>query len=423
MAEDISTAAGGIHPGKPVIWPTGKKTTIEETQTTGNVKGSVSTTRASGTSTVSQSATVSASQGAAATAQQTVVRQLTLQDISAHLAQLGIAETEFNIKLAQLMLKYGVELSRGNFIRLFTMLEGTNKSLNIQEAALTLLMKGIDSPAALKILSDYFSKNPELAQQILQLQEGIANLQGALGLGRALLNPTLVAQIGALLSQFDDLIKDLPHSYEFGENGTIGREELVNNLRALKSLLEGVQGEVGNREGVEKEILESHLQDSINRLQGALENLVAQAILSKASGRQEVNYQYYQIPNTMVNPPKNMEIIVRRDQGRENATINPNDTQIILSMDTQNMGKISIVMRVKGEDGGGKKVGFLFNTQNEEARNLIIRESGNLKGKLLDKNFATEGFQVKVNPTMCTIKPYLIPLIGLEDLLKINIEA
>ena len=70
-----------------------------------------------------------------------------------------------------------------------------------------------------------------------------------------------------------------------------------------------------------------------------------------------------------------------------------------------------------------KKISFLFNTETKDVQNAIIRESGELKQKLLDRDYIAEGFQVKVNPTMCNIRPYLIPMIGLDDLLRINVEA
>jgi hypothetical protein len=118
-----------------------------------------------------------------------------------------------------------------------------------------------------------------------------------------------------------------------------------------------------------------------------------------------------------VTPPKNLEIIIKR-QNNEERTIDPRDTQVIMSIDTHNMGKISILMRVKDN-----KVSFLFNTENKDVQNSVIRESGDLKSKLMDKNYIAEGFQVKVNPTMCNIRPYMIPLIGLEDLLRVSVEA
>jgi len=425
MAEDITSGAGGLHPGKPVIWPTGKGspqsqqvTQSQTTQTSGGVRGvPTQAPRSAQAGGAAAAASASSSAGAAAKAAPDIARALTLQDISAHLLNIGIPDNEMNLHLAQLMLKSGVELSQLNFVKLMKMMEGTNMSASVQEAAMGLLMKGIDSPEALKILSNYFAQNPQLAAQMIALQESIGNLMGSLGAGKGALNSNLLAQISAMLAQFDDLLRDLPGNYKFSGKGNVGRDSLINDVRALKALLEGVQDKTSVQGGGQSEILTASLSGAVGKLDNVLQNLIAQAIMSQGSNRQEVNYQFYQIPNSLATPPKNFEIIVKREANEEK-TIDPKDTQLIMSVDTHNMGKISIVMRVKD-----KKVSFLFNTENKEVQNSIIRDSGDLKQKLMDREYVAESFQVKVNPTMCNIRPYMIPLIGLDDLLRVSVEA
>jgi len=418
--EGLNTAAGGMHPGRPVIWPTGKsqQTPVSQTQTTETAGGirNVSTSKSSSqASEVSQASSSTAAQAADA-AQASVARAITVEDVRAHLLNLQIPDSDLNVSLAQQMLQYGVELSRGNFAKLFSMMQGTDMGPNIQQAALALLMKGIDSPEALKILSNNFSGNPQLATQILSMQESLGNLMNSFQLQGS--DPGLAQALSALLAQFDELLRKLPDNYKFSKNSSVSRESLTNDVRAMKSLLEGVENKPNMKQGAAGEVVGSNLRESINKLDGMLQNLVSQAIMSKESERGQVNYQYYQVPNSLANPPQNMEIIVKRDGLGKNSAINPNNTQIIMSMETKNMGKLTFIIRVKD-----KKVGFLVNSQNEETRNLIIRESGDIKSKLMDRNYITEGFHVAVNPTMCNIRPYLIPLIGIEDLLRINVEA
>ncbi len=38
MVGEFATEGGGIHPGKPMIWPNGKPINTPQTQTTGGVK-------------------------------------------------------------------------------------------------------------------------------------------------------------------------------------------------------------------------------------------------------------------------------------------------------------------------------------------------------------------------------------------------
>ncbi len=420
MPDEISTNAGSFSSAARPIWPSSSQKPVNQaqvTESTERVAGGVAGGRAGevGAPTVAgQAGTVTAP----GRTLPNVARALTLADLRSHLLNIQIPDSDVNVRMAQLMLKYGVELSRSNFVKLMTMMEGTNMSASTQEAAIALLMKGVDSPEALKILSNYFTQNPQLAAQILSLQESIGNLMGTLGVGKAMLNSSLISQIAAMLSQFDDLLKGLPGSYKFSEKGKINRDSLVNDVRALKALLEGIQEKAPIGEGGESEVLSASLSGATNKLDNVLRNLVSQAIMSQGSERQEVNYQFYQIPNSLAIPPKTLEIIVKKHNEDGQSIVDGKDTQLIMSIDTHNMGKISMVMRVKD-----KKVSLLFNTESKEAQNLIIKESGDLKQKLMEKDYIAEGFQVKVNPTMCNIRPYLIPLIGLEDLLRINVEA
>jgi hypothetical protein len=137
-----------------------------------------------------------------------------------------------------------------------------------------------------------------------------------------------------------------------------------------------------------------------------------------------VNYLYQQIPNAMTTPPKDLEIVVKRDGEGKKSQIDPRNTQVVMSLETDNMGKMVVSMIVK--DGKVYFI-FVFNEKDygDQGRSLIAKEYGEFQQKLADKNFLITGYQVKVDPAMCNIKPYLIPMLPrLEDLLKkIDIEA
>ena len=46
-----------------------------------------------------------------------------------------------------------------------------------------------------------------------------------------------------------------------------------------------------------------------------------------------------------------------------------------------------------------------------------------LASAVSEKDFAVPKIQVNVNPSMCAIKPFLIPFLGIEDLMKIDVSA
>lgn len=424
MPGEFTAEGGGVHPGKPVIWPTGKPsasiTSPSEAQTSGGVRGVPPKVTPPRPGEVAPTPEVPGRPAAApAREAPAVARPLTLEDIRAHLISLQIEPNDFNTKLASLMLRNGVEVSRTNFIQLLTMLQGTNKSQAMQEAALVLLMKGIDSPEAVKILGEYFAKNPQLLNQVLNLQQSINALNSALGMSRGLLNATLVSQLSALLGQFDEVLRN----FKFSSDGTPIRAEMLNNARALQALLLGVQQKAPASDSAESQALSQALMEFQGKLDGVLQNLIAQAILSQ-SGRSEVNYLYHQIPNAMTNPPKDFEIVIKRDGQGKDSTIDPNNTQVVMSMETENLGKMVVSMIVKN---GKVYVIFVFSEKDygNQGRSLIAKEFGELQQKLADRNYLITGYQVKVDPAMCNIKPYLIPLLPrLDELLRrIDIEA
>jgi hypothetical protein len=89
-----------------------------------------------------------------------------------------------------------------------------------------------------------------------------------------------------------------------------------------------------------------------------------------------------------------------------------------MSIDTQNMGRVAVKMSIKG-----KNVEFLFNTLNDEVKSFIAGNAKELAGAVSKKDFSVPKIQVNVNPSMCAIKPFLIPFLGIEDLMKIDVSA
>jgi len=423
MGGNMEAKGGSVHPGKPIIWPSGKPTSQQvsspsQTETAGGVRGVPAKTAPTRPGEVAPTQTTPTATPAKAAP--SIARPLTVEDVRSHLMSLQIEPNDFNTQLASSMLRNGVELSRGNFAKMMSMLQGTNKSQSMQEASMLLLMKGIDSPQAAKVLGQYFAENPGLAKQMMGLQEGLGNLISALGAGKGLLDTTLVAQLSALLSQFDENLQSITGKVQ--EQG-LNHKNMINDIRALKALLQGVQDKAKNADSGEAKALNSALMESSEKLNGVMQNLLAQGILSQ-TGRQEVNYLYHQIPNAMTTPTKDLEIMIKRDGEGPESTVDPRRTQIVMSLETTNMGRVVVSMYVKDD-----KVYAVFVFAKEEhgdtGRSLIARDFADFQEKLANKNYKITGYQVKVDANMCNIKPYLIPMLpGLDSILKkIDIEA
>ncbi|NQU16940.1 MAG: hypothetical protein HQ564_02645 [Candidatus Saganbacteria bacterium] len=433
MPGDMGTSPGGIHPGKPIIWPTGKGSSSSQqsqvgqsqtTQTTGNVKSSVPAQ----TAPASQAAAAEAvgqltKPGTPAKSTPNIARALTLSDIKAHLQSIGVPDSDFNTQLASTMLKNGMELSRANFLNLLSMLSGTSKNMNMQEAAILMSMKGVNSPKGLQTLGKFLAQNPQLAAQLSALQGSLSNMGTALGIAKGLLSPTLVAQLGALFSQFDETIRNLASKYQFSGNNSVSAKSLMSDLRGLKALMEGVQGKMQHSNSAEAQVLSSSLIETMSRIDAAIDNLTAQGILSQ-KGRSEVNYLYRQIPNQAAESEKNIELVIKREGKGKNSKVDYENTQVVMSMKTANLGKMVCSVIVKGKR---VYVIFIFNQKEygDDARQLISKEFSELQKTLTEKDFVVSGYQVKVDPAMCSVKPYLIPMIpNLEQQLrKIDLET
>ncbi|MFC1559747.1 hypothetical protein ACFL4F_01435, partial [Candidatus Margulisiibacteriota bacterium] len=229
------------------------------------------------------------------------------------------------------MLRYGMEVSKESFAQVLNMISGTDKSVASQEAAILLLMKGVDSPEATKALATFLKENPKLASQLLNVSANAADLQAALGMAKGVLPTEILQALTALLAQFDDSMTGLPKKFRFSGNNSSGRTELVNDMRALKALLSGIQEGASLPDTAEGQIVQSNMLSTMEALDQAIANIVSQSFLSKQSGKADMNYSYYQIPNSMSKPPQTAEIIIKRDAKSGGKKIDPNDTQIIMS--------------------------------------------------------------------------------------------
>ena len=411
MGDNMATSGGSLHPGRPVIWPTGK-----------SAPTSSAPQAAAGAQTSAQVAPtpqeVAQAQAAAKALEQgTVTRQFTQADLKQLLISQNIADSALNEKLATAMLRYGVEVSKSNFTKLAAMV-GTDPSQTMMEAAILLLMKGIESPASAQTLSKFLSENPQLAAQLLSLKGNMSDLIAALSMGKGILNDQMIAQLVAVLGQFNEELDRMPGKYKFSGDGSTGRAELSSDLRALKSLFDGIPGKENLPDSAEGQIIKSNIDATSNRLEQMIQSVISQAMLSKQSAKPEMNYSYYQIPNALVKPPTTVELVVKRSGKEGGKKIDPADTQIIMSLETLNLGRIAIKMVIKD-----KKVDFLFNTQNDEVKSLVMNNSKELAGAVSGKDYVVPKIQVNVNPSMCAIKPFLIPFLGIEDLMKIDVSA
>ncbi len=423
---EMQANTGGIHPGKPIIWPTSKPTSTSESSTA----KTDSTSQASSSSSASATSAATSSSQAAATSQtSSTSRTLTSGDIGAHLSTMGLANSKLNISLASLMLSMGVEVSKENIIKTLGMLEGTDKSPSALKAAIITMTKGIDSPEAVKILAAQIEQNPTLANQLSGVKSSMGQLSSSMAANPMNFSPATLASLTSMIGQFSAMMDDLPKKYQLTTNNpTLTRGGLITDAKALKALLNGIQEKVStekNDGAKNRADVIANLGKASEKLDDLLNNLVSQIVLSqqaknKSLGQQD--YLYYQIPNAMTNPATNVDIIIRQEEDADPKNNKAKDTKLIICLETELVGKMAItIYKLESIDGKSVKVMFVF--QNKEAKNLFeedSQEKKDFKRILHEKGYKVQDIVAIVDPAKCNINHYLIPMIGLDSFFRVN---
>jgi hypothetical protein len=288
-----------------------------------------------------------------------------------------------------------------------------------------MLGKDIASQPAMKMLSQHIQNNPQLSGQLEALAQ---ELSTTLGVVKALSSAGVVGKLAEILVQVEKKLVSLSETYKFTGDGSLTREELVNDLRALKSLAEGVKEQAAqassqtasSEQTSGSAALQSSLENIAKYASGALEHLTSQAVLSKAADRADSNYVVYNVPNPAVTG-EDVVIQVRRDGAGVKAEIDAKKTQVVLAMDTKNLGKLHIVLAVK-EENEKKNVAAVFNTETDEAKEMIAQNSGDFLKSMAEKECIVTSFHAVKNPDV-TVVDYYLPKIGLDDLMKVDVQA
>ena len=91
-------------------------------------------------------------------------RQLSAQDFNKALMELGLQPTQENKDMASLMMKYGMELSKGNFEELLMMTRGKESHSEI-ESAIIAKSKGVLSKETLSSINDFLFNKQTITTQ------------------------------------------------------------------------------------------------------------------------------------------------------------------------------------------------------------------------------------------------------------------
>ncbi|MEI7942959.1 MAG: hypothetical protein WCH76_07350, partial [Candidatus Riflemargulisbacteria bacterium] len=196
---------------------------------------------------------------------------------------------------------------------------------------------------------------------------------------------------------------------------------MAQDLNALQSFIKGIYKQLSNQQLDEggKNLVAS-LKSLEKSLMESISNMTAQGILSKMSKYNDPSlpdkYFYWMIPNPFTDKKNDIEILVKRDTTKDGSPVNPQRTQIILKTETESMGAVAVIVEISDKD-----IWYLFNTDNDDARQYIAANSAMLRDQMKVLDYNVQGFQTQIKKV--NINKILSPTLDLDRLRRINAEA
>ncbi|GBR74099.1 hypothetical protein NO1_1331, partial [Candidatus Termititenax aidoneus] len=127
-------------------------------------------------------------------------------------------------------------------------------------------------------------------------------------------------------------------------------------------------------------------------------------------------FAYWQIPNSMGNPPQTIELLLEKDKKEKYRKINPRRTKLVLKTESEALGEISAEVEVEDDN-----LDFKFNTNSEEIRKLINANVDELRKKMETFDYKTK--TVRVVKRNLDVKRFLIPTLDFNNLTRVQTEV
>lgn len=272
-------------------------------------------------------------------------------------------------------------------------------------------------------------------EELAAIQKAISSGKAPAGQEQAVLQ-NLLARSGALskeeqamlqglLSREGSLSKEeLQALQSMIEKGSVGLNQskvMLQDLNALKSFIRGIQQQLMNAQNpAERQKLLSVLKHLEGRIDEVMNNLSSQAILSTMSKHNDNSlpdkFFYWMIPNPFSEKEKNIEILIKRDTNKKGAPVNPDRTQIILKIETEELGEISVIVEISGKD-----IWYLFNTEEDGSRKYIAANAAMLREQMSVLDYKVQGFNTQIKKI--EINKILSPTIDLDKMKRVSAEA
>ncbi len=343
--------------------------------------------------------------------QPTVVKSLSTGDIYKQLADINKL-TSLNKQLGLLMAAHGVEISEDSLDLVNKLLKG-KKSKTAQESAILLVSKGLGGAVDdVDLLANMLNKNSNITKSLNNLSQ----LQGKMMslINEQFKNNPAMHSFVSIFDDFNDQLKKLK-KMNSGNLLLSNQAELMDDILAMTTLLKGMM----SKYNLKNKLFLNYLKElnSLNK------NFIGQIILSQDSIKQPLglleSYHYFQIPNPLA-AQAYIEMLLRKQTNKINDQNQKkeeklNQEKVIISMDSESMGKITVIIVVMGF-----KVWCTIYSDKESGVAHVNSFRNELSESLKKLQFKLEDF--KTSRKKINIQKFIAPSQDISDVKRVQTE-
>ncbi|MBL6722819.1 MAG: hypothetical protein ISQ13_02275 [Candidatus Margulisbacteria bacterium] len=402
--------SGGLSKGG-ANWPSGKPQGPKSSEEVFSLNRNVGAADASSSASIQKTGDTPSSPSQVQATLPTRVSQLGPEDISKQLATIDIPLTDNNKELALLMAVHGIEISEDSFALINKLLKGKN-SKEARESAVLLVSKGLGEAADdVGILNQLLTKQSTISKSLNQLSGMQKNMMAVLQ--DALKNHPGLQSFLSVFDEFNDQLKQFK-KIEKANQWLSQPLSALDDSMAMASFLKGL----GQRFGIKSDIFLNYIKS----LGGLNAHLMGQIILSQDSIKQPLglleSFHYFQIPNPLT-AQAFIELLLRKQsvlkQSKQKAQDTSPQEKIIVNMESETMGKITVIVVVMGF-----KVWCTIHSDQDHAVSHINSFRKELVDNLKKYDYSLEAFQS--SRKTINIQKFIAPSQDISEVKRIQTE-
>jgi len=350
---------------------------------------------------------------------QTVNRVLSEKDITEQLLQIKQSPSAENKQLLSTMIQHGIPATLDAFDDIKTLIKG-NQNKDVMRAAVVSYAKGLGaSMKGVEVLAQYYGNQTDLVVQMRRLQSGLSKLRQSASAKNLGVDPQVMAGLVSVLDAFNTGVTAFQNG-EFGDNlKVLQRGKMIHEYKLMAGFLDGVSKKMGpvstpNLIQIKRDM--ASLRESVKSMMNVL---VSHAILSRdtmSQSQSEPTYYYAQYPNPMAPINQVVELLIQKEKKYQAVDINPEKTQVIVRLETPELGEVSIVI-----DLNQNKLFYQFHSDTPQTLELASQLSASLRDRMAGLNYELVGF--KTVSTKKDVRHLLVPRIDLDRINRIITEA